>query len=982
MTLFKHDESGVCSLIVNNVNEHDLGEYTCRVLSLTKTQYTNTCFLNIEKPVKELVSPVGEAKTNNTADLEKPVQEKLEEAGQQPNVQNRILDIKKSISNQPVIFQTEEQKEIKHKDLDQVRNTFIKESKIETKPLSFQSETKLEHVEFVQVNTNVDAADNEHSSSQAYEEKSNLDRNEVADVQELTINQHDKQNGPKSKELLQNDENTNELVQSSVQVYNFGFDEKISNFEPESVESKEIVIKEQLISKKVDEKQSISEVIDQAKLEKTSEIEGLNEHVASSHKEKNQIDLCLVQSGDKPIQHFQESELEKINNEDASQIEFEEQSLVENALESMHEKESTSLTDQTNQVFLNHEEVTNDDLADCIKHSEQADSELNMTQTETFDLEQNVQFHEESKQDKTDNEEVNQIDNEEILQTKATETTKSEENLSVFVAERISQNPFQDETSNVETTTNDIINAIFHPDKLSESQILDDLQDSSTESIVINKNFKTPLPPDFSFESGVKSVASAAENFILNDSILDLVSQINVENKILIEPYSQVELVVAELGSTDSIIDSVMNTIKLSSMLMEEKVNFIDSDSLETVIYVPTPNDEITGFNTHEMKELDSPEFVKLMDNVQKNVISSMDMVNQLLDASKLQNQSSSEYDMVSDLTSPEIVEKTQADQTTVVDEFGNLVLCGKKTLDKRDATEEMPSSDQQIPAKKQKIADDQSKPQVPQIDRKRPLEENRPPKFTQKLTDQEFFELDNVHLDCYVEGSQPINISWLLNDDVLEMASDENIEIFREAGVCSLEIVESVGRYQGVYKCHATNEFGSDTTICQLMMVNKAPRFTQQLRNQEFYENQSIHLDCFVEGQQPISIEWFFKNRHLESGHDSNLEIYREAGVCSLQILTGSLDYQGEYKCVATNEFGSETTNCYLKTIYLNKKSKLTEKSLVLESGADEYSSETLEFVEPLRDQIVELGNEVFLDCSVKNIRNSDRIEWYFYIF
>lgn len=148
----------------------------------------------------------------------------------------------------------------------------------------------------------------------------------------------------------------------------------------------------------------------------------------------------------------------------------------------------------------------------------------------------------------------------------------------------------------------------------------------------------------------------------------------------------------------------------------------------------------------------------------------------------------------------------------------------------------------------------------------------------------------------------------------------------------------------------------------------SKSPRFTQKLTNQDFYENENIHLDCFVEGEQPITIRWFINDRLIRPNEDSNVEIYRELGVCSMEIISANLNYQGEYKCHASNDYGFDITNCKLNLLNANKKSRLIDEE-----------EEPLEFVELLKDQVVELKSEVFLDCCVKNIRKTDKIEWYF---
>ena len=91
-------------------------------------------------------------------------------------------------------------------------------------------------------------------------------------------------------------------------------------------------------------------------------------------------------------------------------------------------------------------------------------------------------------------------------------------------------------------------------------------------------------------------------------------------------------------------------------------------------------------------------------------------------------------------------------------------------------------------------------------------------PMFTQLLEDQCFTDFDNIHLDCLVEGEKPIKVDWFFNDILITSLNDTNIEIYREIGVCSMEIISANKFYSGVYKCRASNSFGYDETICNLV--------------------------------------------------------------------------------------------------------------------------------------------------------------------
>jgi hypothetical protein len=126
---------------------------------------------------------------------------------------------------------------------------------------------------------------------------------------------------------------------------------------------------------------------------------------------------------------------------------------------------------------------------------------------------------------------------------------------------------------------------------------------------------------------------------------------------------------------------------------------------------------------------------------------------------------------------------------------------------------------------------------------------------------------------------------------------------------------------------------------------------------DQEFQDRDNLHLDCFVEGHQPILVEWHHNDQLIMPSDDPNVEIFRESGVCSMEIISATQRHQGEYTCSASNAFGHATTSCHLK--------------------AQPRDNHRIEFTEHLQDQVVPLKSEVFLDCTLINLRKSDRVVW-----
>ncbi|RNA22002.1 titin isoform X5 [Brachionus plicatilis] len=169
-------------------------------------------------------------------------------------------------------------------------------------------------------------------------------------------------------------------------------------------------------------------------------------------------------------------------------------------------------------------------------------------------------------------------------------------------------------------------------------------------------------------------------------------------------------------------------------------------------------------------------------------------------------------------------------------------------------------------------------------------------PKFSQTLVDQQFKRDDNLHLDCYVEGEQPIKVEWFQNKTAL--GPTKNIEIYRELGVCSLEIIKASEQTEGEFKCQASNKHGHDATACTLTMIGtETPVFSELLRDQCVELESEVFLDCTVKNKRPgDTIQWYVDAHKILPS--SNVEIFAELGICSLQIRKMSAELQGFYCC------------------------------------------------------------------------------------
>lgn len=1023
-----NESESKCSLIVHNVNQHDQGQYTCRLVSAANgAQFTSTCYLNVE----QIVNMEQQNELNTLAASSLPVnqQSKPESAQlkQESDTEADTVQVTDQASNlrqlaQVVAHQEEKTDEHKvdltteavdkiidevepqktrlesvtepillaqpdQKDLveDKANDAIVSTSEIqepqasvipdmeldkahaieavvneavaikEEKPLQTPKESEIQHLE-----TNQEQS--QPSEAESLQEKQEpvpvLDNVTLAQEPEISQHQMPELDLKASTEAQITSDVTDTIQEADIAI------EKAQEVKEEaSIETQVEQTKQPEVVQLPAENKVLQDTTAQIEKEPSPVVEQVNEQtvestlesdVTVSDKAKQEAfpsDAVIEsQQSDLILDSQKQEALEKLNENIETPASLQEvvdvtetktKPAVQVSVESKVDVQETSVV-STEQIASEQASIKQEDSKEPIETVESVlETKLEQDISDKFKYSEEGQVEHAATGSLTQSDKPNadEAKLESVVDDSQLDVVQSQPDLAIKEAPK----PVQ--------TSDDFINSL-----LTETATLDELQESSTDSFVISQ--VTQENENKAVEETVQSECKAADENLLNESIINLVTEINIENKIPADLQEEKTLDVAMINSTDSIVEATE---------AKAQAQQLDTDSVSSMEIVNLPSEEQQAdLILHQTELIDSPDYV-LIDKQQKEKETSV-----VEETTKLIKTEEVVETSIESQVSEQVANE---EASVVINELGNVVLCGKNTLEKRDQMEE--KSDQQVPAQKRprvedKSGDDDTQAQPPQAQRPRETSP-KPPRFTQKLTDQAFYDKDNLHLDCFVEGSQPISITWSLNEQVIQsnQEEDSNVQVYRESGVCSLEIIESAAEYQGTYKCVATNNYGQDETCCELKMINKAPRFVQQLQNQEFYENKPVHLDCMVEGKEPIKIEWFFKNRLVETSMDSNLEIFREVGVCSLQIVEGTLDYQGEYKCVATNEYGSDVTNCWLKTIYMNKKSKLTEKSLLLDK-------DTLEFIEPLRDQIVELGREVYLDCTVKNLRKTDRIEWY----
>ncbi|KHJ47493.1 immunoglobulin I-set domain protein [Trichuris suis] len=90
------------------------------------------------------------------------------------------------------------------------------------------------------------------------------------------------------------------------------------------------------------------------------------------------------------------------------------------------------------------------------------------------------------------------------------------------------------------------------------------------------------------------------------------------------------------------------------------------------------------------------------------------------------------------------------------------------------------------------------------------------------------------------------------------------------------------------------------------------APTVIIPLENQRQIEGNLIDLACQFSGES-IHIRWYKDGQEIGSDGHIRIEIL-DNGQTRLSIKTLMLKDEGSYRCVASNEFGSSSTKCFMR--------------------------------------------------------------------
>ncbi|XP_059481325.1 cell adhesion molecule Dscam2-like isoform X4 [Neocloeon triangulifer] len=191
------------------------------------------------------------------------------------------------------------------------------------------------------------------------------------------------------------------------------------------------------------------------------------------------------------------------------------------------------------------------------------------------------------------------------------------------------------------------------------------------------------------------------------------------------------------------------------------------------------------------------------------------------------------------------------------------------------------------------------------------------PPRWVVEPSDQSVVLGKSVVLQCQADGFPKPTVTW-------KQAIGKQPGDYREIGYRSqrlrvmengsLVIARATEENEGYFLCQASNGIGAGLSKVIHLNVYAAPRFKTQSKSETVRKGATVHLKCEAEGDNPMDIAWKLRGIIVDSTSDARFSVKKSpvqvggGAVSELTILDANHRDRGEYVCVATNEYGSDT--------------------------------------------------------------------------
>ena len=202
-------------------------------------------------------------------------------------------------------------------------------------------------------------------------------------------------------------------------------------------------------------------------------------------------------------------------------------------------------------------------------------------------------------------------------------------------------------------------------------------------------------------------------------------------------------------------------------------------------------------------------------------------------------------------------------------------------------------------------------------------------PKFTKKpIPKITVTEGNKVEVVAKAVGEPTPTTTWMRDGKEISRHNKACRTWLTGNGETVLEIECAVMKSSGKYSCVAVNSEGEDVVETEIIVTKKklvtiqstpkSPKFIEPLADFGVVSGHPATLKCTVTGEPEPSLQWFFIDDSRKSIPISDLKSsswteFRQGDQVELKSSAVFKPQQGTYQCVATNEKGTTSTQCYL---------------------------------------------------------------------
>ncbi|KAK3563805.1 hypothetical protein QTP86_034530, partial [Hemibagrus guttatus] len=217
-------------------------------------------------------------------------------------------------------------------------------------------------------------------------------------------------------------------------------------------------------------------------------------------------------------------------------------------------------------------------------------------------------------------------------------------------------------------------------------------------------------------------------------------------------------------------------------------------------------------------------------------------------------------------------------------------------------------------------------------------------PRITSEPQDVDVTSGNTVYFTCRAEGNPKPQITWLRNNNALNMQDDSRLNLLEDG---TLMIQDTRETDQGVYQCMAKNVAGEVKTgevTLRYFGTPSRPSFVIQPQNTEVLVGESVTLECSATGQPHPRVTWTRGDRSTLPS-SPRISITPSGG---LYIQNVNQADGGQYTCYASNNIDTIHATAYIIVQAVPQFTVTPQDQTVLEGHTVDFPCEATGYPEP----------------------------------